>query len=103
MRSGEQVETNPKPFPALQELRLILAEHLLRRNPLLLRRQRNRRAVRVAPRHHQHLIALDAMIAREYIRRQVRPRHMPDMDRAVGIRPSDRRKYALRHKIAQTR
>ena len=41
------------------------------------------------PRHHEHVVALHAVIAGEDVRRQIGPGDVADVLEAVGVRPSD--------------
>ena len=73
---GEQVKTDAQPLPVVLELGLILAGDLLRRGSSLLRCQGHRRAVSVAARHHEDLVAPHAVVASEDIGRQESARHL---------------------------
>ena len=102
VRGREQIEADAEPLPAVEELGVVLPEHFLRADAPLLRFQRHGRPVRIAAGHHQDIVALQPVVSREDVRRNVRPRRMADVYGAVGVRPSHGNKYALRHQLLGT-
>ena len=92
---GEQVKADAQPFPSLQKLGVIAFHHGRRTDALLVGPDGNGRAVGIAARHHQHLIAAHPVVAGKNIRRQITPGQMPQMQRPVGIRPSHADKNSL--------
>ena len=64
-------------------------EHFARRLAFLIGTHHNRRAVRVGTADHDDAIALQTLIARKNIGRQISARHVADMQVAVGIGPGN--------------
>ena len=88
-RGGEVVERDPVPVPLLADERVVAVHDVARRHPLLLGLDRDRRAVGVAARHHQHAVAGDAVVAGEDVGGQVGPGEVADVLHAVRVRPGD--------------
>src|SRR3990172_8048510 len=73
--------------------------HLLRRATLLLRPDRNWRAVLVGAGDHEDAVAGDAVVAGEDVGRQIGAGDLAQVQRSIGIRPGDADKYGFRHRI----
>ena len=94
---SEQVEGYAQLFPRLQEQGVIPVYDFRRGNPFLVGADGYRGAVGIAPRHHQHTVSLETVIAGEYVGGKVAACHMAQVQRAVGIGPGYGDKNALSH------
>ena len=72
-------------------------KHSPRGDPTLVRLNRNRRAVAVAPAHHKNMVASKTMITGEYVRRQIRPCKVSDVHIPICIGPRYRNMDKLVH------
>ena len=77
----------PEVAPVAEELLVVAVGDLLRRDALLLGADGDRRAVLVAARDHQDVVAAQALEAGEDVGRQVHAGQVADVQRAVGVRP----------------
>ena len=68
---------------------MISVHDLLWFDALLFGAHRDRSAVNVRPRHHQHVVPGQSVEAGEDVGGQVRPAEMPEMARTRRIRPCD--------------
>ena len=93
----EQIIADAHLLLGLKEAFVIMFKHRPRRDATLVCFHRNRRAVTVAPAHHQNMIASKAMITREYVSRQIRPSEVSDVHVPVGIGPRHRNVDKLIH------
>ena len=85
--AGEQIEGDAQLLPGFQELGVVSVENLSRGDPFLLGANGNGGAVAIAAGNHQHLVALDAVIAGENVGSQVTASDVAQVERAVGIGP----------------
>ncbi len=85
----EQVVADADLLLREQEALVIVLEDRARGDAPLVRLDRDRRAVTVRSRHHQDVIPLEAVIAREDVGGQVSARDVSDVEIAVGVGPSD--------------
>ena len=88
-RGCEQVEGDAHPVPAVEKEGLVTVDDYLRGNVLLLGPEGDRRPMLVAPRHHQHLVPLGAMVPGEDVGGKVGAGQVAQVQRAVGVGPSD--------------
>ena len=86
---GVQVEGQAEAQEALDEAAVVALDHLGRADALLVGAQGDGGAVGVRAGDHQHLVARQAMIAREDIGRQIRARQVADVAVAGRIGPGD--------------
>lgn len=87
---GEQVVTDAARLEGVQKAHVIILKERARRHAALIRLDQDRCAVRIRAADHQHAVALQPMVAREDIGRQIGACHMPDVQIAVGVGPSHR-------------
>ena len=98
---GKQVVGDAEQALDVEEARVVVLEDLARRLALFLCAHDDGRAVRVAAAHHQHAAALQALVAREDVRRQIGAGDVPHMQVAIGIRPGDANQDVLGgHRVA---
>ena len=95
MRTGKKIIRNPDMNQHIQKTLMEMLVNLGRRRPLVLGANRNRRPMRVGPGQNDRIIAHQAMRPTENIRRQVRPRQIPDMNISVSVRPGRRHQNKL--------
>ena len=98
MGSSEEVEAYAQALPVIQEFGLVLVRDFLSGDASLLRGQRDGRAVSVASRHHENLIALHSVVSGKDVGWKVNSGDVAEMNRAVGVRPCNCNKDSLRHK-----
>jgi len=79
------VEAHPEAGEALLDLRVILVHDGLRVAPGAQGAQVDRDAHLVGAADEEHVAALQALVAAEKVRRQVRPRQVADVNRPVGV------------------
>ncbi len=98
-RRGVQVVAHAQVTPVGQKLGVVARRDLGGRGAFLVGAHGHGRAMSVGARDHQHVVAAQALVAREDIRRHVHAREMANVQRAVGIRPgsADQNGLALRH------
>ena len=89
-RAREEVVREPEAAEVLADDGVVAVDELTRRHALAIGGDHDRRAVLVRPGHHQHVVAAQAVIAREHIGRDSEPGHMPDVAWAVRVRPRHR-------------
>ncbi len=87
VRMGEKIVANPYSFLGIQKALMEMFKHLSRRTTLLVGFNRDRCAVRVRAGDHEHMVALQSMVARENISRQVGARQMTNVQVTIGVRP----------------
>jgi hypothetical protein len=98
---GKQVVGDAKQALRLEEAGMIVFKDFPRRLAFLLSAHHDGRAVRVAAAHHQHAAALQALVAREDVRRQIGAGDVPHMQVAIGVRPGDANQDVLGgHRVA---
>ena len=86
-RRGEQVERDAELVPLAEELGVEALDDLDRLDALLVGPHRDGRAVGVAARHHQHVVAPAPVVAGEDVGRQVGAGDVAEVLRAVRVRP----------------
>jgi hypothetical protein len=84
---GEQVVGQAQAPQVLDDQGVVAVGQLLRGQPLLVGGDRDRRAVLVGARDHQHVVTRQAGPARPDVARQAETGHVTDVARAVGIGP----------------
>ena len=85
--AGKQVVAQAEIAQILGNHAVVAVREFLRADPLFIGLNENRGAVLIGSGHHQHVIALHALIARVHIRRDAEAGDMPDMARTVRVRP----------------
>ena len=93
----EEVEVDTQALPVVEELGLILLEHLLGTHTALLSGQRYRCAVGVAPGDHQDVVALEAVVSGEDVGWQVAACDLSEVYGSVGVGPRYSYENALGH------
>ena len=83
----EQVIAQAKIAQILGDHTVVTVGELLCADAFLVGFHQNRGAVLVGARHHQHVIALHALVARVHVGRHAEAGDVTDMTGAVGIRP----------------
>ena len=84
--------------PGFKELRMVAVQDLLGGYPFLVRPDGDRCAMAIASGYHQDLIAFEPMVSGEDIGSQVAARKMTQMQRPVGVGPSDRHQDTFRQR-----
>ena len=87
--AGEQVVAQAEVAQVLGDHAVVAVRELLGGQPLLLRLDENRGAVLVGAGHHEHIIALHALVARVDVGGHAEAGDVADMTGAVCIRPSN--------------
>lgn len=85
--AGEQVVAQAEIAQVFGNHAVVAIREFLRADPFFIGLNENRGAVLIGSGHHQHVIALHALIARVHIRRDAEAGDMPDMARTVRVRP----------------
>ena len=93
---GEEVPVDVEVFPVGEELGVELVDDLLRIDALFIRLDRDRRAVDVRPRHHEHVVATRSPIPGVDVGGEIRAGHVPEVQRALRIRPCNGHEHVLR-------
>ena len=97
VRGGEQIEADAEPFPAVEELGVVVLEHLLGADAAILGFEGHGGAVRVAAGDHEDVVALHPVVSGEDVGRNVRASGLADVYGAVGVRPSHGNEDAFGH------
>ena len=87
--AGEQVVAQAKVAQILGDHAVVTVGQLLGSEAFLLRLNENRGAVLVGAGHHEHIIALHALVARVDVGGHTKSCNVTDMTGAVCIRPSN--------------
>ena len=78
----------PEVAQVLADERVVLVGQLTRRYALPVRRHHHRRPVLVRPAHHQDVVPLQPVVAREDVRRHREPGHVADVPRPARVGPA---------------
>ncbi len=87
--AGEQVVAQAEIAQILGDHAVVAVRKLLGAHAFLVGLHQNRGAVLVGAGHHQHVIALHALIARIHVGGHAETGDVADMTRAVSVRPSN--------------
>ncbi len=87
--AGEQVVAQAEVAQILGDHAVVTVGQFLGSETFLLRLDENRGAVLVGAGHHEHIIALHALVARVDVGGHTKSRDVADMTGAVCIRPSN--------------
>ena len=82
----------------LEEAVVIFLVDFFDRLAFLVRRDGDRRAVRIGAGDHQHVVAFQAVVAGDDVTGQVRTGDVADVDLGIGVRPGDGDQDVFRHK-----
>ena len=93
----EEVEVYAQALPIVEELGLVLLEHLLWADAAVLGGQRHGRAVGVAPGDHEDIVALESVVAGEDVGREVAACDLSEVYGPVGVWPRYSYENALGH------
>src|SRR5438874_1322720 len=96
-RASEEIEADAELPPGLQELGVEMVRDLARRAMLLLGPHRDRGSMLVGPRNHENVVAEQPIEAGENIGGQIRAGDLPDVQRAVRVRPRDANQHLFWH------
>jgi len=99
MSGGEEVEGDTQLVPGVDELGVVAVQYLFRGYALRLGSHRDGGAVAVASRNHQNFVALGAVITGEDVRRKIASRHVAQMQRPIGVGPSNSDEYTFRQRL----
>ena len=95
---GEEVPRNAEPPPGVLELGLITLDDFARRLALLVGPHGDRGTVPVAPGHHEDVVALQPVVAREDVGGEIGACDVAKMQRAIGVGPGDGDEDAFGHR-----
>ena len=99
-RAREEVVREPKPLEVLPERLVVERRDLVVALPFPVRGDHHGRPVLVGSAHHQDVVALEPVVAGKRVRRDSKPRHVPQVPVPRRIRPRRRHQNLLLPSIA---